>query len=157
MKILTNIFVSLFFSGYFKVWPGTFGSLISIIILYPLIKFNIISLLYLVFIFIIIFFLSLFFIEKFSAYTNSKDSKIIVIDEFLGIFLIMIFYNIIFINNDFLTLFLIFIIFRFFDILKIYPANLIDQKMKNALGVVLDDLIAAIYTIITLYVLNVFS
>ena len=69
----------------------------------------------------------------------------------------MIFYDIIFIYNDYLTLFLIFIIFRFFDILKIYPANLIDQKMKNALGVVLDDLIAAIYTIITLYVLNVFS
>lgn len=157
MKILTNIFVSLFFSGYFKVWPGTFGSLISIIILYPLLKFNTISLLYFTIIFIIIFFLSLFFIERFSAYTNSKDSKKIVIDEFLGIFLIMIFYDIIFIYNDFLTLFLIFIFFRFFDILKIYPANLIDQKMKNALGVVLDDLIAAIYTITTLYVLNVFS
>ena len=42
---LTNLFVSLFYSGYIKILPsGTFGSFISILILFPLIEFNFISL-----------------------------------------------------------------------------------------------------------------
>ena len=67
-----------------------------------------------------------------------------------------LFYNEIYILNNILTNILIFLVFRFFDIFKIYPANLIDKKMINSLGVLLDDLIAAIYTIITLYIINVF-
>ena len=88
-------------------------------------------------------------------YTNTHDSSVIVIDEFLGIYLIFIFYDLIKTSNDILTIFLIFILFRFFDITKIFPANLIDKKMKNSLGVLLDDLTAAIYTIVLLYILNV--
>ena len=30
---------------------------------------------------------------------------------------------------------------------KIFPANLIDKKMLNSLGVILDDIIAGIYTV----------
>jgi len=44
MKNLTNIYISLFYSGYFKIWPGTFGSLISIFILFPFIEFKLMSL-----------------------------------------------------------------------------------------------------------------
>ena len=51
---------------------------------------------------------------------------------------------------------LIFFLFRFFDIIKFFPANLIDKKMLNSLGVILDDIVAAIYTILTLYFINVF-
>ena len=49
---------------------------------------------------------------------------------------------------------LIFILFRFFDILKIFPANIVDKKLKSSFGVILDDLIAGIYTIIILNILN---
>ena len=154
---LTNFFVSLFYSGYIKIIPsGTFGSLISIIILFPLVAFNIISLELFILGFIIIFFLSLYFIEKFSSYTKSHDSKIIVIDEFLGIYLIFIFFDQVQIINTNISVFLIFILFRFFDIVKIFPANIIDKKLNNALGVILDDLVAALYTIITLYIFNAF-
>ena len=156
MKILTNIFISLFYSGYFKYWPGTFASLVSILILFPIIYFNIVSLNIFIFIFVLIFFISLFFIKYYSTYTNTNDSGIIVIDEFLGIYLIFIFYDLIYISSNFLTLFLIFILFRLFDILKIFPANIIDKKMKNSLGVLLDDLIASIYTVIVLCSINVF-
>ena len=155
MKTITNIFVSLFYSGYFKLWPGTFGSLISIILLYPIVEYNLISLNLFIVFFILIFFLSLFFINKYSFYTNSHDSGIIVIDEFLGIYFIMIFYESIFIYNNLFTLFLIFVLFRFFDITKIFPANIIDKKINNSLGVLLDDLVASIYTIIVLYIFNV--
>ena len=154
---LTNLFVSLFYSGYIKNFPsGTFGSLIAIIILFPLIEFNIISLELFILGFIIIFLLSLYFIREFSSYTQSHDSKIIVIDEFLGIYLIFIFYDQIQIINTYITIFLIFILFRFFDIVKIFPANIIDKNLNNALGVILDDLVAAIYTIIFLYLLHVY-
>ena len=156
MKNLTNIFVSLFYSGYFKIWPGTFASFISILILYPLINFNFISLKIFIIIFIIIFILSLFFIKNYSSYTKTHDSGIIVIDEFLGIYFIFIFYDLIFISNNLITLFLIFILFRFFDIAKIFPANIIDKRMNNSLGVLLDDLVASIYTVIVLYSINVF-
>ncbi len=154
MKTLTNIFVSLFYSGYFKSGPGTFASLMSIIILFPIIEFELISIEYFIGIFILIFLLSIFFINKFSYYNKSHDSGIIVIDEFLGIYLIFIFYDLIYFANSYLMIFLIFIFFRFFDIVKLFPANIIDKKMKNSLGVLLDDTTASMYTILVLYLLR---
>ena len=156
MKKFTEVFVSLFYTGYFKKWPGTFATLVSILILYPIFETKLLSIYQLIIIFLLIFILSLFFISKFSSYTKSHDSGIIVIDEFLGIYLIFIFYEYVYFINSFVTIVLIFLIFRFFDILKIFPANVIDKKMKNSLGVILDDLVASIYTIITLYLINVF-
>ena len=154
---LANFFVSLSFVGYIKLIPtGTFASFLSIVILFPIVEYKIISLEIFVAVFIIFFLLSLFFINKFSLNTNSHDSKIIVIDEFLGIYLILIFYDQIKIINPYITLVLIFILFRFFDILKIFPANIVDKKLKSSFGVILDDLIAGIYTTIVLYTLNVF-
>ena len=157
MRKITNIFVSLFYSGYFKIYPGTFGSFISILILFPVIKYKFLSFEIFIIFFLLIFILSLFFISKFSTYTKSHDSGVIVIDEFLGIYIIFIFYDYVFIYNDILTIILIFTIFRFFDITKIFPANIIDKKMNNALGVLLDDIVAGIYTIVAIVVLNVFS
>ena len=156
MRIFTNIFISLFFSGYFKKGPGTFASLLSILIIFPIIIFKIISLKLLVIIFIFIFILSIFLINYYSNYTKTHDSKVIVIDEFLGIYLILLFYDFIFIVNNFISLFLIFLFFRIFDIVKIFPANIIDKKMNNSFGVLLDDLVASIYTIIILYGISLF-
>ena len=154
---LANFFVSLSFAGYIKLIPsGTFASFLSIIILFPIVEFKIISLVTFIVLFFIIFLLSLYFIDKFSSHTQSHDSKIIVIDEFLGIYLILIFYDQIKIINPYVTIVLIFILFRFFDILKIFPANIVDKKLKSSFGVILDDLIAGIYTTIILYISNVF-
>ena len=152
---LANFFVSLSFAGYIKIIPpGTFASFLSIVILFPIVEYKIISLEIFVVIFFVIFLLSLFFINKFSSQTQSHDSKIIVIDEFLGVYLILIFYDQIKIINPYVTIMLIFILFRFFDILKIFPANIVDRRLKSAFGVILDDLIAGIYTIIILYIVN---
>ena len=156
MKTITNIFVSLFYSGYFKLWPGTFASAISILILFPVIKYQLVSKEIFIYIFFIIFTISIFFIKKFSLYTNTHDSGKIVIDEFLGIYLIFIFYDLIFFFNDFITIMLVFIFFRFFDIVKIFPANIIDKKINNSLGVLLDDIIASIYTILFIYTFSQF-
>jgi len=156
MKVLTNIFVSLFYSGYFRIWPGTFGSLISILILFPIVHFGLASYNLFIIFFVFIFILSIFFINNYSFYTKTHDSGKIVIDEFLGIYFIFIFYESIYFINTAITISLIFLLFRFFDITKIYPANIVDKKIKNSFGVLLDDLIAAIYTVTILYTLNVF-
>ena len=154
---LANFFVSLSFAGYIKIIPtGTFASFLSLVILFPIVEYKIISLEIFVSIFIIIFLLSLFFINQFSSHTQSQDSKIIVIDEFLGIYLILLFYDQIKIINPYVTMMLIFILFRFFDILKIFPANIVDKRIKSAFGVILDDLIAGIYTKIVLYIVNAY-
>ena len=156
MKIFTKLFVSIFYIGYIKFASGTWGSLAALLILYPCIKFALLSFETLIIIFIILFFISNLFINFFSNFTNSNDSKHIVIDELLGIFIILIFYDFIFIYNDFITLILIFFIFRLFDIIKIFPANYIDKNLKNGYGVIMDDIVAGIYTIFTLMILNAF-
>ena len=156
MKNLTKFFVSIFFVGYIKFAPGTFGTLVSLLIMYIL--FNILSLplIILVIIFIFLFFISNYLINYFTLITNSYDSKHILIDELLGIFIIFLFYDLIFFFNDILTYLLIFILFRFFDIFKIFPANFFDKHYKNGYGVILDDIIAGLYTVLTLIMLNVF-
>ena len=154
MNKIISIFTTLFGIGYSPIAPGTIGSIFSIVFLYFLIKF--VSYSFLLIIFLIIFFTSLKLIEKYSNLLKSHDSSTIVIDEFLGIFLIILFYDYLKFTNDFIMFLLILILFRFFDILKIFPINWVDKNIKNSFGVVLDDLLAGVYSIIVLYSINVF-
>ena len=154
MNKIIAIFTTLFGIGYSPIAPGTIGSIFSIVFLYFLIKF--VSYSFLVIIFLIILFASLKLIEKYSNLLKSHDSSTIVIDEFLGIFLIILFYDYLKFTNDFIMFLLILILFRFFDILKIFPINWVDKNIKNSFGVVLDDLLAGVYSIIVLYSINVF-
>ena len=154
MNKIISIFTTLFGIGYSPIAPGTIGSIFSIVFLYFLIKF--VSYTFLVIIFLIILFASLKLIEKYSNLLKSHDSSTIVIDEFLGLFLIILFYDYLKFTNDFIMFLLILILFRFFDILKIFPINWVDKNIKNSFGVVLDDLLAGVYSIIVLYSINVF-
>lgn len=154
MNKIISIFTTLFGIGYSPIAPGTIGSIFSIVFLYFLIKF--VSYSFLVIIFLIILFTSLKLIEKYSNLLKNHDSSTIVIDEFLGIFLIILFYDYLKFANDFIMFLLILILFRFFDILKIFPINWVDKNIKNSFGVVLDDLLAGVYSIIVLYSINVF-
>ena len=156
MKNFTKFFVSVFYVGYIKFAPGTWGTLISLLIMYILINVLSLPFIILAIIFTFLFFISNYLINYFTLITNSHDSKHIVIDELLGIFIIFLFYDLIFLFNDILTYLLIFILFRFFDIFKIFPANFFDKHYKNSYGVILDDIIAGLYTVLTLIILNAF-
>ncbi|MFA6443070.1 MAG: phosphatidylglycerophosphatase A [Sterolibacterium sp.] len=48
-----------------------------------------------------------------------------------------------------------FLLFRFFDIVKPPPADWFDAKVKNGFGVMMDDVVAAVYTVLTLAVIKV--
>jgi len=155
MNKFSQIFSTLFFIGYIKWIPGTVGSFISLIII--IILNDIININLFIVLFVILLILSIIFIEKYSKNIRKHDAKEIIIDEFLGIYLIIIVTNDYNLFNDYIKFLLIFIFFRFFDIMKPFPANWIDKNIKNAYGVILDDLIAGIYTIIILFFINAFN
>ena len=149
---LSKIFVTLFYIGYFKFMPGSIASFFSLIIICLLNNFF--NKIYLYLIFTIFLFLSIFLVNIYQKAINKIDSAEIVIDEFLGIFIIVIFYDY-FINLNFYTIVILsFILFRFFDIYKPFPINLIDKKIKNSFGVIFDDILAGIYSVICLMVIN---
>ena len=85
---------------------------------------------------------------------NEKDQKSIVIDEFAGVWVAFIPVSGIVMMQDFLTYsILAFLVFRVFDIWKPYPISYIDKKIKNYLGVVLDDLVAGFYAALTVWLI----
>ena len=149
---LSKIFVTLLYIGYLKIIPGTIGSLVAFIVI--LIAHNFLDKIYLYILFITCFFLSLYLINVYQKFIGKNDSPEIVIDEFLGVFTIFLFFD--YYNNlhIFIILALGFIFFRFFDILKPFPISLIDKKIKNSFGVIFDDIIAGIYSTICLIIIN---
>ena len=148
--------------GYSKYASGTVASFVTCVIFYSLYSVGYLESrgIYLICIIIIIFFLSILLIDKFSDVFDKKDAQEIVIDEFVGqniplFFLLFIPLNTATYNKDFMILIVLsFIFFRFFDILKPYPINLIDKKMKNGLGVMLDDVIAGIFSALLIYMVT---
>mgnify|MGYP005631301559 FL=1 len=155
MNKISQIFSTLFFIGYVKWAPGTFGSIFSLITIIFL--HNILNKNEFIILFICILLMATICIKIYSKSVNKHDAKEIIIDEFLGIYLIIICsYDFKIFNNEFVKILLILLFFRIFDILKPFPANWIDKNLKNSYGIILDDIVAGIYTIITLALINVF-
>ena len=148
INILVKFLVTGFYSGKIKYMPGTFGTLVGVLI-FQLISLN--SLLNNIFLLLVLFFLSLLLLNysyKKSIFLN-KDDKSIVIDEIFGYLIFMIFFE----NNP-TNLLVGFMLFRFFDILKPFPISLIDKNIKNSFGVMFDDVIAALFSGVGLFLFN---
>lgn len=134
---------TLFFIGYTPLAPGTLASLIAIAV-YFLVKDN--AILYL---FLTLFSLVMGFVSSSAAERDfsEKDPPQIVIDEFSSMLLVYLF-----IPFSFRLLVIGFLLFRFFDILKIPPIKKL-QSLPSGYGIMLDDIAAAILTNIILQVL----
>ncbi len=145
---LIYIFLTGFYSGKSKYMPGTFGTLVGVLI-FQLISFN--TLYENIFLLLVLFFSSILLLNY--SYKKSifldKDDKSIVIDEILGYLIFMIFFE-----NNLKNVLFGFILFRFFDIVKPFPISLIDKRIKNSLGVMLDDIIAALFSGIILFIIS---
>ena len=160
-KKIGKLIVTMFGIGLIKYLPGTFASFITAAIYY---FFYTIKLNYflLILINLFLFIYSVWMINNLEDEFSEIDSKEIVIDEFLGQSIPILFFYIIFYEGSvstnffFIIVFLSFIGFRFFDILKPYPINYVDKNMKNGFGVILDDLIAGFFTLIVLYICIIF-
>ncbi|WP_305044404.1 phosphatidylglycerophosphatase A family protein [Geoalkalibacter sp.] len=73
------------------------------------------------------------------------DDRRIVIDELVGYLV-----TVAFLPFSWTTALLGFVFFRFFDVVKIWPASWCDQRLKNGVGVVLDDVAAGFYAALAL-------
>jgi phosphatidylglycerophosphatase A len=154
IKTFNSLLVTMFGLGKIKFMPGTFGSLATTIILFYLFHtLNISS--YIILIGLIIIFIYSFYAV--STYTNdnkNKDPEEIVIDEFLGqsipIYLYEISHGTTKESNEAIVYYsLFFILFRYFDIMKPFPVNFFDKTFKNSFGVIMDDICAGIYVVLT--------
>ena len=160
-KKIGKMIVTMFGVGHIKYFPGTFASFITASIYYIFYTLKI-NYFLLILINLFLFIYSVLMINKLEGEFEEIDSKEIVIDEFLGQSIPILFFYIIFyegsVSNHFflIIVFLSFIGFRFFDILKPYPINHIDKNMKNGFGVILDDLLAGFFTLIVLYICIIF-
>ena len=135
--------------------PGTFGSLVTTIILY--IFFHILNLSsnIILIILITIFILSFSAVAIYIKDNENKDPKEIIIDEFIGqslpIYLYEISHGIEKSSNEAIIFYgICFVLFRFFDIAKPFPVNYFDRNFKNSFGVIMDDVCAGFYVVLSL-------
>ncbi len=156
-----NLLISTFFgNGYISKIPGTFTSLSTLIILYILfevLQFK--NLNYILILYSITFFYSFYAVMDSETEFENKDPRQIVIDEVLGQAMPLIF--VVYLSSKNLLdlpieiyYFLSFILFRFFDIIKPFPVSYFDKKHKNFFGIIMDDIMAGLYTMLILYLLS---
>ena len=162
IKTLNILFVTMFGLGKVPKIPGTFGSLATVILLYFF--FHILDLSSN----IILLFLGIVFIFSFSAVgtyiqdNKNKDPKEVIIDEFIGqsipIFLYEISHGIKKTSDEAIIFYIIcFVLFRFFDIIKPFPVSFFDKNYKNSFGVIMDDVCAGFYVVLSLIFFMVLS
>ncbi len=156
------LFVTLFGIGKIKKIPGSVASLATTIFLFFLLHILKIPANFILVFVIIIFFISLYAVGIFIKNLDNKDPKEVVIDEFIGqsipICLYEIAHEVPKETNEVLTFyFIMFILFRIFDIVKPYPVSYYDKNFKNSFGVIMDDVAAGLYVVAVLVLYMVIS
>ena len=157
-----NVLISTFFGyGYLTKIPGTITSAVTtvfIYIAYEVLGYN--NLKFSIIFFIFLFFYSFYAVKVSESEFENKDPQQIVIDEVLGqsIPLILLLYlsqtNQISISVEIYYI-LSFIFFRIFDILKPFPVSYFDKNHKNYFGIIMDDIMAGIYSMILIYLISI--
>ena len=145
--LLLSKFAEVYPIGHSKYAPGSVASLIAILIgCFLILNLDIKIYLIVLFIFIIT---SYFLCEAHVKLHKKKDPKEVVVDEFSGQFIALLGC----IQSEkftyiFLSLFLSFILFRFFDITKIAPIKKF-ENLPNGIGIIADDVAAGLFAFIT--------
>jgi len=162
IKTFNILFVTMFGIGKMPKIPGTFGSLATIILLY--IFFHILNLSPSIFFIVLmtIFIFSFFAISAHIKNSENKDPKEVVIDEFIGqsipIYLYEISHGTDKSPDEAIIFYAIcFILFRFFDIAKPFPVSFFDKNFKNSFGVIMDDVCAGFYVVLSLICFMILS
>jgi len=140
--------------GKIKYAPGSFASLATCLLFLLLVNFfNI----YVIFLFVlIIFFYSFIALNNSFENFNTEDPQEIVIDEVVGQMLPLLaipIYETLYLLPKIYYCIAAFLTFRLFDIWKPYPISYIDSNVKGALGIMLDDILASIYSIVVLTII----
>ena len=155
IKSFNSLLVTMFGLGKIKYMPGTFGSLVATIILYYLFHILDVSSNFILIGLIIIFIYSFYAVSSHIENNENKDPGEIIIDEFLGqsipIYLYEISHGVTKNDDDAIIYYLLFfILFRYFDIMKPFPVSFFDKNFKNSFGVIMDDIFAGFYVVLSL-------
>ena len=155
MNKIIFLFVTLFGIGKLKKIPGSYASLATTIFLFFL--FHVLNFqpnIVLIGV-IILFLISLYAVNIFIKDLDNKDPKEVVIDEFIGQSIPICLYEIAHQGSKetgqvLTSYFVMFILFRIFDIVKPYPVSYYDRNFKNSFGVIMDDVAAGLYVVAVL-------
>ena len=149
MFFVSNLFVTFFYIGRFPFASGTLGSLVGVVLWYYLISINLV---FLILFFILYFIMSFILTNIYLKKSNKDDPSEVICDEIIGQLIPL---SIISIADDTYLILIAFISFRIFDIFKFYPANKAEE-LPGASGVILDDVIAGIYSLIIVFISKYF-
>lgn len=141
---LKLIIASGLFTGYFPFASGTAGSFLAIMIYLFIPGF---SEPYILIFFILFFSFIGVFTADFAEKIYGIDPPEVVIDEIIGMWITMLF-----VPKTFLLAAIGFVLFRVLDIIKPFPARQ-SQELKGGIGILLDDIIAGIYSLIILHMI----
>ena len=155
IKTFNLLFVTMFGLGKIKYIPGTVGSLATVLILYFCFHILHIDSNLILLVILIVFIYSFIAVANYTKNNKNKDPGEIIIDEFIGqsipIFLYEISHGTIKQSDDAIIFYgVCFILFRYFDIVKPFPVNYFDKKHKNSFGVIMDDVCAGFYVVLSL-------
>lgn len=135
-----------FFTGYIPFASGTFGSLFALVIyLIPGFE-NPTILLTLISLFSII---GIYVGSKFEQ-VYGKDPAQCTIDEFVGMWITLLF-----VPKYIWYIVIAFVIWRILDIVKPFPVNIL-EKIKGGWGIMLDDIVAGLYSLILVHIIIYF-
>jgi phosphatidylglycerophosphatase A len=157
IKTFNYLFVTCFGIGSFRFAPGTITSFITTIFLYSLFHIIKLSNNVILIALVLIFIYSFYAVSEYIKENENKDPKEIVVDEFIGqsipIYLYEMAHGTMKNPQESVIFYLyIFILFRYFDIKKPFPVSYFDKKFKNCFGVILDDVVAGLYVVLTLII-----
>ena len=162
IKNINYLFVTVFGIGTLRYAPGTFASLVTTVFLYSL--FHVINLqnITILILLLLIFFYSFYAVNNYIKDNENKDPQEVVIDEVIGqsipIYLYEISHGTVKDSQEAVLFYLcIFALFRYFDIKKPFPVNFFDKKFKNSFGVIMDDVVAGFYVVLSLICFMVLS
>ena len=156
-----NVLVSTFFGcGYLTKIPGTITSIVTTILIYLAYEYlGFTELKFSIIFFILLFLYSFYAVKDSESEFKNKDPRQIVIDEVLGQSMPLIMLLYLSQNNQlnlqieiYYVLSLVF--FRFFDILKPFPVSYFDRNFKNYFGIIMDDIMAGIYSMFLIYLIS---
>jgi len=133
------------YSGYLPKAPGTWGSLVGLLLFFLL---HTLSLEIYLSVVGGIFVIGTFAAGEAEKIMDHQDPGLVVIDEIVGILITMIA-----VPATPLFMILGFALFRIFDIWKPFPVGFVDQRFHGGLGIMLDDVVAGIYSLLILQLL----
>ena len=141
LNFFNKLLGSGFYTGYIPFASGTFGSIAGLLIYYipgfenPVIIIPA----------IIVFGLFGIYVGTEFEKFYGKDPSECTIDEIVGMWI-----SLLFLPKVLWVSFLVFLIWRLFDIVKPFPARRL-EKLKGGVGIMIDDVISSIYVLLLVH------